>query len=123
MPLHDGGLSGGTEVRRTEDATLKRAATKPGHRVDATLPLSTRPQKIPAVSLQRPAYAKHQLSGGPHDITFRKMRAPELYVPCHRRKILQRPMRNDGRHRRHRVRLPASRMRRPQRSQLERRGL
>src|ERR1700689_714999 len=81
------------------------------------------PQKIPAFGLQRAAHAEHQLSGGLHDNSFRKMRAPELYVPRDRRKILQRPMRNDGRHRRNRMRLPASGVRRPQRSQLERRGL
>jgi hypothetical protein len=54
MPLHNGGLSGGAEVKRTEDATLKRAATKPGHRFDATLPLSARPSKYQPLACNAP---------------------------------------------------------------------
>ncbi len=73
---------------------------------------------ISAVILQRAACRKHQPGGGADDISSNQVCASKLYLPRHDWQVLQRTMRNDGRHPWDRMRLPTPRMRRPHGSQL-----
>jgi len=73
---------------------------------------------ISAVSLQRAACKEHQPGGGANDISSNQVCASKLHLSRHDCQVLQRTMRNDGRHAGHRMRLPTPRMRRPHGSQL-----